>query len=89
MLQIQEHERLVKDGVSVEYNERYNSLELVQWDKPMDGTPWGYYASYKIGVEWIDSEEALIVTPKRGMNNIDFLGMFMTCFSSNLALDSL
>ena len=54
----------------------------------MDGTPWGYYASYKIGVEWIDNEEALIVTPKRGMNNIDFLGMFMTCFSSNLALDS-
>ena len=62
--------------------------ELVQWDKPVDGTPWGYYASYKIGVEWIDNEEALIVTPKRGMNNIDFLGMFMTCFSSNLALDS-
>lgn len=88
MLQIQEHERLVKNGVSVEYDERYNSLELVQWDKPADGTPWGYYASYKIGVEWIDNEEALIVTPKRGMNNIDFLGMFMTCFSSNLALDS-
>lgn len=88
MLQIQEHERLVKNGVSVEYDERYNSLELVQWDKPVDGTPWGYYASYKIGVEWIDNEEALIVTPKRGMNNIDFLGMFMTCFSSNLALDS-
>lgn len=88
MLQIQEHERLVKNGVSVEYDERYNSLELVQWDKPVDGTPWGYYASYKIGVEWNDNEEALIVTPKRGMNNIDFLGMFMTCFSSNLALDS-
>lgn len=88
MLQIQEHERLVKNGVSVEYDERYNSLELVQWDKPVDSTPWGYYASYKIGVEWIDNEEALIVTPKRGMNNIDFLGMFMTCFSSNLALDS-
>ena len=88
MLQIQEHERLVKNGVSVEYDERYNSLELVQWAKPVDGTPRGYYASYKIGVEWIDNEEALIVTPKRGMNNIDFLGMFMTCFSSNLALDS-
>ena len=41
MLQIQEHERLVKNGVSVEYDERYNSLELVQWDKPVDGTPWG------------------------------------------------
>ena len=38
MLQIQEHERLVKNGVSVEYDERYNSLELVQWDKPVDGT---------------------------------------------------
>lgn len=35
MLQIQEHERLVKNGVSVEYDERYNSLELVQWDKPV------------------------------------------------------
>lgn len=88
MLQIQEHERLVKDGVFVEYDERYNSLELVQWDKPIDGSPWGYYASYKIGVEWIDNEETLVVIPKRGMNNIDFLGMFMTCFSSNLALDS-
>lgn len=41
----------------------------------------------RIRLAW-NGSIALIVTPKRGMNNIDFLGMFMTCFSSNLALDS-
>ena len=54
----------------------------------MNSDEWGYFASYKIGAEWVDNEEALIVTAKRGMENIDFLGMFMTCFSSNLALES-
>ena len=49
---------------------------------------WGYYASYKIGAEWIDDHEALVVTTKRNMENIDFLGMFMTCFSSDLAVES-
>lgn len=88
MIQLQEHEQLVLNGLPVDYDERYNNLELIQWNKPMDNTPWGYYASFKIGAEWIDNKESLVVTTKRGMNNIDFLGMFMTCFTSNLALDS-
>ena len=50
----------------------------------MDYEPWGYYASYVIGAEWIDENEALVVTTKRGMEEIDFLAMFMTCFSSNM-----
>ena len=45
----------------------------------MDYEPWGYYASYVIGAEWIDENEALVVTTKRGMEEIDFLAMFMTC----------
>ncbi len=88
MIQLQEHQQLFIDGLPAEYNERYNHLELIQWDKPMDNNPWGYYASYKIGAEWIDNKEVLVVTAKRGMENIDFLGMFMTCFTSDLALDS-
>ena len=63
---IQEHERL-----SIEQDTRYDNLSLVRWDKPMEHDPWGYYASYVIGAEWIDPKEALVVTTKRGMEEID------------------
>lgn len=85
MIKLQEHERLIDITEQVE---RYDNLSLISWDRPMDGNPWGYYASYKIGAEWVDSKEVLVVTTKRGMENIDFLDMFMTCFSSNLAIES-
>lgn len=75
------------DILSYEPNTKYSHLSLVSWDKPMDGNPWGYYASFKIGAEWIDEHEALVVTTKRGMESIDFLQMFMFCFSSNLAIE--
>lgn len=81
---IQEHERL-----NIEQNDRYDNLSLVRWEKPMEHDPWGYYASYVIGAEWIDDKEALVVTTKRGMEEIDFLTMFMTCFSSDLSVESL
>ena len=80
---IQEHERL-----GIEQDARYDNLSLVRWDKPMEHDPWGYYASYVIGAEWIDQKEALVVTTKRGMEEIDFLTMFMTCFSSDLSVES-
>ncbi|MGN0087759.1 MAG: TonB-dependent receptor [Candidatus Limimorpha sp.] len=54
----------------------------------MEHDPWGYYASYVIGAEWIDDKEALVVTTKRGVEEIDFLTMFMTCFSSDLSVES-
>lgn len=80
---IQEHERL-----SIEHNDRYDNLNLVRWNKPMEHDPWGYYASYFIGAEWIDDKEALVVTTKRGVEEIDFLTMFMMCFSSDLSVES-
>ena len=80
---IQEHEQL-----SIEQNDRYERLNLVRWDKPMDNSPWGYYASYMIGAEWIDDKKALVVTTKRGMEKIDFLTMFMTCFTSDLSVEA-
>lgn len=86
---LQEHEQLKINGLPVEYDEkRYGNLELIKWDKPMKDSPWGYYASFKIGAEWVDEQESIVVTTKQGMENIDFLGMFMTCFSSNLAIES-
>ena len=88
MIKLQEHEQLILNGIPIGYDDRYNNLELIQWAKPTDKDPWGYYASFKIGAEWIDQKESLIVTTKRGMENIDFLSMFMTCFTSDLALDS-
>lgn len=80
---IQEHEQL-----SIEQNDRYERLSLVRWDKPMDNSPWGYYASYMIGAEWIDDKEALVVTTKKRMEKIDFLTMFMTCFTSDLSVEA-
>lgn len=85
MIKLQEH-GIIKDVV--QQTERFEHLSLVSWDKPMDGYPWGYYASYKIGAEWIDEQEALMVTTKRNMENVDFMGMFMTCFSSDLSVES-
>lgn len=63
-------------------------MSLIQWSKPMTDSPWGYYASFCIGAEWVDGKEAIVVTTKGGMEHIDFLGMFMTCFTSNLEVDT-
>lgn len=80
--EMQEHDKWDKD-----LNESYNNLSLVSWCKPTENASWGYYASYKIGAEWVDDKECLVVTTKRQMENIDFLNMFMTCFNSGLALE--
>ena len=84
-MHLQEHDIIL--GVNTQIEE-FEHLSLVSWCKPKDGFSWGYYASYKIGAEWINNNEALVVTTKRGMEKIDFLSMFMTCFSSNLEIDS-
>ena len=84
MKPIQEHD-LLPIG---EYDEKYDHLRLIEWKQSMDKKTWGYYATYKIGAEWIDDDDYVVVTTKKKMENIDFLGMFMTCFSSDLAIES-
>ncbi|WP_237778479.1 McrC family protein [Alloprevotella tannerae] len=81
-MQLQEHEKL---SVSKK-EDKYDRLKLVKWRK--DNSPEAYYASYKIGAEWIDEQESLIVTTKHKMEQIDFVRMFMTCFTSDLSLAS-
>lgn len=82
VIQLQEHEQL-----RVSKEEKYDRLELVKWCNT-DNSPEAYYASYKIGAEWIDEQESLIVTTKHKMEQIDFVRMFMTCFTSDLSLAS-
>lgn len=80
---IQEH-----DCLGTEQNYRYDNLKLVRWNKPLEHNSWGYYASFVIGAEWIDNDKALVVTTKKRMEEIDFLSMFMTCFTSDLSAES-
>ena len=84
VIQLQEHGQL---PVSKK-EDKYDRLELVEWCKRTDFLPEAYYASYKIGAEWIDAQESLIVTTKHKMEQIDFVRMFMTCFTSDLSLAS-
>lgn len=84
VIQLQEHGQL---PVSKK-EDKYDRLELVEWCKRTDFLPEAYYASYKIGAEWIDEQESLIVTTKHKMEQIDFVRMFMTCFTSDLSLAS-
>lgn len=82
--QIQEHDRFR----SIEqYDAKYDNLTLIKWNKPSKDSIWGYYASFKIGAEWIDDSSTILVTTKRKMENIDFLKMYMTCFNSGLAIE--
>ena len=83
---IQEHERL-----NVGQDSRFDNLHLVRWDKPMDYEPWGHYASYVIGAEWIDENEALVVRQERMRNRFPcnvydlFLVKFVSrCFLANI-----
>ena len=48
----------------------------------------GYYASYVIGAQWFDEQEALIITPKAGCDRIDFLQLFSRCLQSSSELES-
>lgn len=74
---IQEH-----DLLSEERSDAFDRLSLVDFTEGNRG--WGYYASYYIGAEWIDDDTALVVTPKRGMEHIDFLSMFAACIASGV-----
>lgn len=78
---LQEHGKLANTSFSSEFN----GMKLIEWKRPMDNCPYGYYASFVIGAEWTKNRKyAVVVTPKKGMENIDFVSMFYYCFSSGL-----
>lgn len=56
-----------------------------QWhDFPSEDGLGAYCSSYVIGAQWFDTEQEkpLVIVPKEGCGNIDFLKMFDTCFNN-------
>lgn len=53
--------------------------------------PEGYYASYVLGAQWLDQEQglSLVVSPKQGCAQIDFLQMFGRCLASGIESEAL
>ena len=82
----QEHEILPDEFGSYHWNESFNGKKLFKWTEPnFNSDKWAYQTYFRIGAEWIDSKNALIVTTKKGLENIDFISMFMSCFDSHIA----
>lgn len=48
----------------------------------------GYYTSYVIGAQWFDDEKPLVITPKAGCSNIDFLQLFSRCLQAGFELEA-
>ena len=48
-----------------------------------------YYASYVVGAQWVDvvkkEPQPLIICPKEGLKDIDFIKIFMTCLKGGMA----
>lgn len=73
---------LLKD---VSHSIEFDGMKLIEWGRPMEKSALGYHASFIIGAEWSRNRKfSVVVTPKEGMDNIDFVSMFYYCFSSGL-----
>lgn len=84
----QEHEILPDEFSPYHWNESFNGKSLFKWTEPLkDGEPWSYKTYFRIGAEWINDEDALVVTTRPGLENIDFVSMFMSCFDSCIEQD--
>ena len=82
LIRKQEHEGTgLKD-----WKKEYSDRNLIQWEKGPNG--WEYRTYYHIGAEWLDRDSALVVTPKKGAENIDFMRMFLTCLNSGIEQES-
>ena len=93
LIQSQEHEELSLESLSDELKEKVSALHFshegymkkpkylgLEWDSN-DSLRCNYY----IGVSWlIENEAAIAVTPKKSIENLDFIEMFITA----LAVDS-
>ena len=74
-----------KEFEGVRYDKKFDGMKLIEWSKSMEHGTWGYHASYFIGAEWTqDRTQAVVVTPKKRMQKIDFVSMFYYCFSTGL-----
>ena len=55
---------------------------LLNWEPPFGDRGWEYRTYFRIGMEWLDKDTALVVTPKCGMEGLDWASMFARCFET-------
>ena len=82
VLRIQEHGRLPECFRPDRWVEAFQDKNLFKWTVSSEERRWEYSAYYRIGAEWVDGERALVVTPKAGMEGIDWPTMLMRCFDT-------
>jgi len=85
---IREHEVLPAALNPSAWRATFQKNELFKWDLPLQSNAWCYCAYYRIGAEWVDHENALLVTPKDGLDEIDWPGMFFRCFETEEGVET-
>lgn len=64
------------------WNDAFASKTLFKWDRDPLDMRWRYGSYFRIGAEWIDRDNSLVVTPKTMMEELDWAEMFQRCFST-------
>ena len=65
---------------NITWDDSFKDNPLLGWEQP-EGKGWGIYTNFHIGADWLTKDKPIIVVPK--MENIDFLELFMHCFSED------
>ena len=79
---IQEHKALPGIFRPWEWNDAFSGKALFKWDFDPESNRWCYLSYFRIGAEWIDSDNSLVVTPKSMMEELDWTEMFRQCFET-------
>lgn len=66
-----------------------NPCWFFKWDSAEkedgSGTEYAYFASYTVGAQWLNDKDALVILPKKSVQNIDYIKMFMTCLKGGMS----
>ena len=65
-----------------EWNDAFSGKTLFKWDIDPESKRWCYLSYFRIGAEWIDRDNFLVVTPKTMMEDLDWAEMFQRCFAT-------
>lgn len=87
---IEEHGKLSDEDIKCIYDKGIIFRETGIMEKPVYlGIGPDMKASYFIGADWLDEKEGLsvVVHPKKEMENVDYLKMFMACLENDLSSD--
>lgn len=87
---LEEHGKLCNEDIQCILDKGISFRETGLMEKPVYlGIGPDMKASYFIGADWLDEKEGLsvVVHPKKEMENVDYLKMFMACLENDLSSD--